>query len=528
MAPIALQWSWSPRDVGKLVGVVTSGARASMAPVRISKEFIDYVRDEMLALVDDPLEGRRYLGAFKSSVKNDLALDAHALPTIFDPDMSHSYSAPMMVSHVEVFGEIDPAAGLSVTFSIPRPGSLVYVVENGEALARALRLPSGLRVSVHKFSGLQVDMSAEALRYHVAVLGATGTGKSRLTKAIVEEALRLTDYSVVIFDHTGRDYVDATRWGPLGPAAGLEVIDASELILGIDVIAEMLAEYMGLSSYHEEHLYGIVAEYVSKRVSELLARGGEGNHKRPGAPLPQGHEARSLEETLKAYVKLSAEGLFKWDFNGFLQAAERYLRDVGARRGTYHKYEVLLTARVGREFFERYLNRRRIIIEKLVEDLFSRRRLIVVDLSAEPEHEAKNYIVYQFLRSLWSRIAVRGGEARALVVIDEAHNYCCERGCEPAKGIVAKSVREGRKWGLGVVLTSQRIIDLAPEIRGNVNTVFFSRLQTAGDYNELRNWIEGAHYAYYTLPLLGQREFYFAGLGNPLKRPLLVKVRDVS
>ena len=32
----------------------------------------------------------------------------------------------------------------------------------------------------------------------------------------------------------------------------------------------------------------------------------------------------------------------------------------------------------------------------------------------------------------------------------------------------------------------------------------------------------------YTLPLLASREFFVAGLANPLKRPLLIRVRDVD
>jgi hypothetical protein len=58
--------------------------------------------------------------------------------------------------------------------------------------------------------------------------------------------------------------------------------------------------------------------------------------------------------------------------------------------------------------------------------------------------------------------------------------------------------------------------------------VFFSRVQSAGDYDELKRWIEGLQFIEYTLPLLAKREFYLAGLGNPFRKPLLVRVRDVS
>ncbi|MEM4744102.1 MAG: hypothetical protein QXX52_03915, partial [Ignisphaera sp.] len=93
---------------------------------------------------------------------------------------------------------------------------------------------------------------------------------------------------------------------------------------------------------------------------------------------------------------------------------------------------------------------------------------------------------------------------------------------------IARVAREGRKWGFGLILSSQRVIDLAPEIRGNINTVFFSRLQSSGDYAELKNWLENVQYIEYTLPTLESREFFFTGLGNPLRRPILVRVKDVS
>jgi DNA helicase HerA-like ATPase len=155
-------------------------------------------------------------------------------------------------------------------------------------------------------------------------------------------------------------------------------------------------------------------------------------------------------------------------------------------------------------------------------------RLVVVDLSSEVEYSAKNSIVFQIIKRMWDVIIENRRRAGIVAVIDEAHNYCCVHGCNPAKDVIMRTAREGRKWGFGLILASQRVVDLAPEIRGNINSVFFSRLQTAGDYDELRNWIEGVEYMQYTLPFLTPREFFFAGLGNPLRKPILVRVRDVA
>ena len=163
-------WSWSPKEIGVLVGVVTSGSRASLAPVRISREAIDYVKDEMLAIIDDFIEGRRFLGVFKGSVKRDLAIDSSALPTTFDPEKNHSFSAPLMQSCIEIVGEIPPEGGIQLSFAIPRPGSNVYTAEKGDALLKILNLPQGLSIGFHKFSHLQVDLDPRALDFHIAVL----------------------------------------------------------------------------------------------------------------------------------------------------------------------------------------------------------------------------------------------------------------------------------------------------------------------------------------------------------------------
>jgi DNA helicase HerA-like ATPase len=481
---------------------------------------MDYVKDEMLAVIDDFMEGQRFLGVFKSSVKRDLAIDSSTLPTTFDPEKSHSFSAPLMQSYVEIVGEISLEGGVRLSFAIPRPGSNVYTVERGEALLKILNLPQGLTIGFHKFSHLQVDLDPKALDYHIAVLGATGSGKSRLVKAIVEEVLKKkSEYSVVIFDHTGVDYADKSRWSN----AHVELVDASQIVLEPDVIADILVNYTGLSSYYEDYMYGIVMEYIKSTLQKIEQGSDEGSKQ---------HVARSrgadLEEFLKKYREYCSKGLFKWSFSEFMAVVESYLKKMGARESSIVKTKLLLHTRVGRGFFEHNLTRRRITIDDVIRMIISGgSRLVIVDLSSEVEYSAKNSIVYQIIKKVWDVIAESRKKANVLAIIDEAHNYCCVHGCSPAKDIIMRTAREGRKWGFGLIIASQRVVDLAPEVRGNVNTVFFSRLQTAGDYSELRGWIEGVEYMQYTLPLLAPREFFFTGLGNPLRRPLLVRVRDV-
>lgn len=502
----------------RLIGVVTSGSRASNVPVRVSKGSIDFVRDEMLALIEDLEEGKLYLGIIKGSVKRDIAIDGLTLPTNFDPESSLSYTAPLMTCYVEIVGEI-VGDSLELNFSIPRPGSRVYAVTGDFDVARLLKLPKGLHIGSHKFSEMKVSLDVRALDYHIAVLGATGTGKSRLVKAIVEEVLDKTDYKVLVFDHTGLDYSDSSRWD-----GNVNVIDGSRIVLTPDVISDVLANRMGITG-DQQRDYIFLATILY--IAGYSGQGGFLTNVDLYDVLNLGK--LNLEDLLKGYFESCRSGTFKWVFDEFLEVLGECLDLFKAWPSTKLKFKLLLTTRVGRRFFENYLNAKNVLVTDVVEELLSgRSRLVIVDLSREVEYEAKKFVVYQFLREMWDRILESRGRAGVLTVIDEAHNYACTRGCEPSSEVIARTAREGRKWGFGLTLASQRVIDLAPDVRGNVNTVFFSRVQSASDYDELKRWIEGLQFIEYTLPLLARREFYMAGLGNPFRKPILVKVRDVS
>ena len=154
------------------------------------------------------------------------------------------------------------------------------------------------------------------------------------------------------------------------------------------------------------------------------------------------------------------------------------------------------------------------------------RKLVVVDLSSE-DLIVKRYIVASIIREVWRLIEELREPVNMIVVVDEAHNYAC-RYCGEAGSAIARIAREGRKWRFGLILATQRIIDIDTEIRGNINTWLFSKLQTPGDYDQLKGFINLGGIREETLTILGRREFFLAGLGNPLKIPILIEVRRVE
>ncbi len=507
-------WSWSPRELGPPIGIVTSGARASSVPVRISRRAIDIVRDEMLVIVDDYFEDRRFLGCLRNSVKLDIAIDSAALPTTFEPEHSSQYAAPVMNAVVEIVGELSKSGGLETTFAIPRPGSVVYLVSEGSKLPKVLRVPQGLVVGRHKFSGLEIHLDPRALDFHTAIVGATGTGKSRLVKALVEEVLEKTSYSVVIFDHTGVDYSDPRRWR-IAP----EVVEGRRIVVHPGYVAKMLSEKMGLSSYNEDLMYYAVMRYVMDVVMF-----GNCAHGRAGSS----EESSGLEEIIERYYEISKKRGFPWSYSEFSSRIADYLEELNCRYSTITKFRMLLSAYVGKNFFDSYLSSRNVVVKDLVRDVVEkRRRFLVIDLSSDIEIVSKRSTVATFLRELWNHVLETRRRVEVLVVIDEAHNYACQR-CYPCINELERTAREGRKWGIGLVLATQRIRDLSTDIRNNVNTVFFSRLQVSEDFQELRSWVEGVQNVERVLPMLSTREFFVVGLANPFRKPVLIKVREVA
>jgi hypothetical protein len=82
----------------------------------------------------------------------------------------------------------------------------------------------------------------------------------------------------------------------------------------------------------------------------------------------------------------------------------------------------------------------------------------------------------------WARYLPEGGRARPLLfVLEEAHAYL-NSGNEGAASTAARRiVKEGRKYGLGAMIVSQRPAEIDPTILSQCGTMFAMRLANASD-----------------------------------------------
>lgn len=133
-------------------------------------------------------------------------------------------------------------------------------------------------------------------------------------------------------------------------------------------------------------------------------------------------------------------------------------------------------------------------LDKLVKDwIGSEKPITILDLSGVPTTLTNN-IVGILLRILydglfWSRNLKEGGRLRPLLlVMEEAHSYLNDNIQGVASSIVQRIVKEGRKYGIGSMIVSQRPSEINPTILSQCGTFFAMRLSNHTD----RSHITGA------------------------------------
>jgi uncharacterized protein len=116
------------------------------------------------------------------------------------------------------------------------------------------------------------------------------------------------------------------------------------------------------------------------------------------------------------------------------------------------------------------------------------RPISIFDLSAVPR-EILQIVVGALLRIVydslfWARNLSEGGRERPLlVVLEEAHAYLQARpdGDTASTRMIKKIVREGRKYGVGTMVVSQRPSEIEPTILSQCGTLFALRLTNSQD-----------------------------------------------
>jgi len=117
-----------------------------------------------------------------------------------------------------------------------------------------------------------------------------------------------------------------------------------------------------------------------------------------------------------------------------------------------------------------------------------------------------------------------------LFVCEEAHRYVPDKGeaqYAAAQNAIRRIAREGRKYGIGLMLVSQRPADVDSTVISQCGTWVVLRLTNAADQQHVARFLpDGLSGMVGALPILSQQEAIFVGEGAAL--PSRIKIRNLT
>lgn len=157
-------------------------------------------------------------------------------------------------------------------------------------------------------------------------------------------------------------------------------------------------------------------------------------------------------------------------------------------------------------------------LDELLHDwLECKKPVTILDLSGVPR-EILNILIGALLRIIydslfWARNIPEGGRERPLLlVLEEAHAYLGKDDTGPAAQAVRRIVKEGRKYGMGAMIISQRPVEIDTTILSQCGTFFAMRLANEQDRSHVTSAVsDNLEGLFAMLPILRTGEAIIVG-----------------
>jgi hypothetical protein len=412
--------------------------------------------------------------------------------------------------------------------------------------------PRGLFLGHKRDTGKEIDIQPMVLARHAAMLGSTGSGKTVMAKALIEEAALAKIPSLIIdpqgdlarlalgiepseLEAQNGDVVRAKKllemcevriWTPLR-SKGLPLcidpfrappgdLDVEEAITAWDMVA---AGFTGLAGYDVEKAQGKV---VKPFLYEILVEGTkhglnvgdfqalarvvrEPNQEFTRQLYPECfYEVEEGEE--KPDVPTWEEVMIEHRLTDFEERLPKTTRNDLARRLSAY------SSGVNQLLFS---NGVPIDIDSFVEPAIPGKiPLNIVYLNTIQDEAQKQYFVQELSRELYDWMLTQqpaDGEIKLLFFMDEVAPYLPPHPRNPpAKDLIKLIFKQARKYGVACVLATQNVSDVDYKILAQANTTFIGRFTQPQDVEKVRHLLKesgGDQDLVAQLPTLGPGQF---------------------
>jgi DNA helicase HerA-like ATPase len=288
---------------------------------------------------------------------------------------------------------------------------------------------------------------------HVSILAKTGGGKSYMTGVLVEELLKHEGVTVMIIDPHG-EYTSLRDPGQP-------------------------------SAYAEK--FGIHPRGYADQICEFSPDTKTNKNAKPLRFTLANLEARDILSMTNVKNVRQA-----------LPALKKVLEMIKANKPSFSMKDIIRTLEAQEDAQNAsliqeltYLDEINIFAERgtKLEELIKKGNMTVLNLRGTPP-EIAGLIVNRVLTSLFEMRKINAIPPM-LVVTEEAHNYCPQQGTTACSKIMRTIASEGRKFGLGLVIITQRAAKVDKNVLSQCGTQIILKITNPLDLKAVTSSVEG-------------------------------------
>ncbi|CAH6846942.1 DUF87 domain-containing protein [Vibrio chagasii] len=331
---------------------------------------------------------------------------------------------------------------------------------------------------------------------HMAILAMTGSGKSYTVGRIIERLVAINNGTVVVFDPHG-EYGRALSKGSLHFNDGFESVEDArdqKALLEIKLMIEKLqAADAGIQVYTPQD-EAFNHKYASKNrplalqfdhfemddISEIL----------PGLTEPQQRVLdvairywRKTDKStprdinnLRSYLGDELDKLREWD-----DLSEAEAKALNGRSAAVASMKLSRVLNEAKSFYSATMKQATDIHQMIGRATDRKGRLVVIDLQGLSD-TAKQVVCGLLSSEILSAASSKTDKTRpCFLVYEEGHNFAPAGGNAVSHRIIKKIAGEGRKFGVGFGIVSQRPSKLDADVTSQCNTLITMRLKNPDD-----------------------------------------------
>ncbi|MCX8150930.1 MAG: ATP-binding protein [Candidatus Bathyarchaeota archaeon] len=355
-----------------------------------------------------------------------------------------------------VLGYLTERGELQLPKKAVMPGKPVYVAPT-ELLERFYNYSQDEAISIGSLitrSEVPVALSVKGFRRHLAVLAQTGSGKTYLAGILADELLAKGGTVIMLDPHA--DYVF------LGRAADGRRHELSDRVT-------VFRNPASTGRYSEGEV-GRVEPYEvcfsDLDIDEICLIANIGK------------SMQRIREGLEQAFELVKEKKDVFQPEDLLEELEA--ADEWKKRGGDFKLKVL-GAKAAKKYIKQLVKMGVFTSASTsIDAMLKPQHLSVVDLSGLND-EVADYIAYSILTDIYEKAASNELEFPVFIFVEEAHRFIPYEGRTDSSSIIKKIAAEGRKFGVFLVVITQRPSKIHPDTLSQCNSQIILRITNPDD-----------------------------------------------